>query len=663
MRKKIFSATFLVAFQIIFYGNLFAQTNYTKSTIEELQKLRGNVNVALEENDSLSIARACYKLALKYDYIDVYDSSDIYYKKAISLAKKLKNIRATAIISNALATSISERGFHAEAIEIYDQIVELFFSENDTTGASGVILNTAAEYIEMGQYQKALELSLQALDLKLDISDSTNIAAFYKQIAFIFNLAGNNQKWEEYIFRANSLAKKYERYGDFYVRMDILNQLGEYYFDNENYELSKQYYDTLYVESTKKDYLSGITAATSNLVPILKKQEKYSEALVLSKKALALAEKGEKPYQIVHNLVETSKLEIILSKKDIALRRLQRAKNLSIRYNFPDELISIYGILSQLYFEKGNYKLAFNNLLSHQTLRDSIEGKNTKQIIAELETKYQTEKKNIQIELLNKENLIKEDKITFQNRTVIGLILLGVLSLVLFILIYTQSKLKAQNRILNMHQQLLRSQMNPHFIFNALIAIQNYILKNKKFEASDYLAQFATLMRSILEGSRDDFILLSREIEILKYYVSLQQLRFENSFQFILDVDERIETERLQIPPMLIQPFIENAIEHGLSKISDEEKILTVKYILDNNSLNIFIEDNGIGIEKSFVNAEKKHQSYAMEITKERLTNITKIYKENIHIAIQDLAQYENRRGTQIRFEIPLKLITRDRND
>jgi sensor histidine kinase YesM len=208
-----------------------------------------------------------------------------------------------------------------------------------------------------------------------------------------------------------------------------------------------------------------------------------------------------------------------------------------------------------------------------------------------------------------------------------------------------------------MHQKLLRSQMNPHFIFNALIAIQNYILKNKKFEASDYLSQFATLMRAILEGSRDDFILLSREIELLKYYVSLQQLRFENSFMFNLELDEKINADELKIPPMILQPFVENAIEHGLRELNDKEKTLLVKYTLDSKNLCIKIIDNGIGIKNNKKSNTNGHQSYAMKITKERLMNITKIYKVNIDISIRDLSEFENEYGTEIKFLIPIKLL------
>lgn len=661
--KNTFSIKYFISVLLITSGILYSQSNYSQSTIDKLNTLNGNVEKAITDNDSLSIARAYYKLALKYDYIDENDSCNLYYNKALLIVKKLDNKRAVAIISNAFATTLSDRGLHDEAINLYKKVIDSFFSVSDTSGAAGVMLNIGSEYLEIGEYQLGLKKSLDALKLKLAINDSINIAGFYHQIGGIFRAVDNKEKWGEYILLANLIAKKDERYGDYYRRMDILNELGGYYFSKGNFNLAKNYYDTLYTESIKKDYLVGITASSSNLVLILKKQKKYSEALIHSKKALVLSEKGEKPYRITHNLVETAKLEILLFQKSKAEKRLVRAKQLSIKYNYPSELISIYQLLSELNFENGKYRSAYSNLLNYHTLKDSIEGGKTKQIIAELETKYQTEKKDNQIEILNKENLIKEEKILFQNRTVIGLILLGVFVIAIFILLYSQIKLKSENRILNMHHKLLRSQMNPHFIFNALIAIQNYILKNKKFEASDYLSQFASLMRSILEGSRDDFILLSREIELLEYYVSLQQLRFENSFLFELEVDENVNTDVLQIPPMLIQPFIENAIEHGLREICEKEKTLSVKYKLDSSNLYIIIKDNGIGIEKGKENKINKHQSYATIITNERLTNITKIYKKNIDISIKDLSKIENCSGTEIKFSIPLSLISRNRND
>lgn len=661
--KSTFSLKYFISVLLITSGILYSQSNYSQSTIDELNTLNGNVKKAITDNDSLSIARAYYKLAIKYDYLGEKDSCNLYYRSALSIANTLNNSKAIAVISNSFATTFSDKGLHSKAIKIYSEVVERFLSLSDTSIAADVMVNISMEYVDIGKYEKALVIALDALNLKLAVSDSIRIAAYYQQIGIVFNAIGNKQKWKEYILIADSLSKTDEKYSDFYIRMDILNELGAYYLSENNYDKAKSCYDTLYTQSKKNDYLTGITKSLTNLVPLLEKEQKYSQALELSYKALELSEKVNFVYRIITNLIQIAKLEITISKSNLAESKLLRARDLAIEFNFPNELATAYSLLSEINLESKNYKKAHYYFVESHTLKDSIEGGNTKQIIAELETKYQTEKKDNQIEILNKENLIQEEKIQFQNRTVIGLILLGVFVIAIFILLYTQIKLKSENRVLNMHHKLLRSQMNPHFIFNALIAIQNYILKNKKFEASDYLSKFASLMRSILEGSRDDFILLSRELELLEYYVSLQQLRFENSFQFTLEVDESIDTECFQIPPMLIQPFIENAIEHGLRKTCDENKALSVKYNKDSSNLYIIIKDNGIGIEKGKENKIKKHQSYAMIITNERLTNITKIYKENINISIQDLSTIKNCSGTEIKFSIPLSLISRNKND
>lgn len=663
MIKPPFRFLHIATILIIAPLSIFSQKNYSQSTIEKLHELRENVRIALEKDDSLSISRAYYKLAIKYDYLGESDSCTIYYNKALSLAKILNSSKAIAVISNSLATSYGEKGLHEKAKELYADAVERFLSLNDTVSAAGSMLNISSELVDIGQYEKALKTALNALKLKLSVSDSTNIAAYYMQIGVLFNSVGNSEKWIEYTLLANSLAKANEKYGDFYRRMDILNELGAYYLSKEDFVEAKKYFDTLFVQSKKKDYNAGIITSLTNLVPILKKQKKYSEALELSQKALKLSQSVNNIYKTISNLIEIANLDILLSKSSSAEKELVKALDLASEYNFPNELITIYDLLAEINSQNKNYARAYFYTKKFQEIKDSIESGATKQIIAELETKYQTEKKDIQIEVLNKENIIKEEKITVQNRTVIVLILIGAFSIVLFLLFYIQHKLKSENRILNMHQKLLRSQMNPHFIFNALIAIQNYILKNKKFEASDYLAKFASLMRSILSSSRNDFCILKNEIEMLNYYVSLQQLRFENSFQFELVVDGNIDIENLKVPPMLIQPFIENAIEHGFNKTEDCEKILSVKYVLDSNYLTIFVEDNGIGINKSQEVSEKNHQSCAMEITKERLMNITKIYKDKIDIGIQDLSIFENRRGTQVKLMIPLKLITRNNND
>ncbi|HEY1040447.1 MAG TPA: histidine kinase, partial [Bacteroidia bacterium] len=163
-----------------------------------------------------------------------------------------------------------------------------------------------------------------------------------------------------------------------------------------------------------------------------------------------------------------------------------------------------------------------------------------------------------------------------------------------------QRRLKANQKNLEMEQQLLSAQMNPHFIFNALNSVQAFILEKSAHEASDYLAKFSKLVRLVLNNTREKVLTLEREIEFLRSYIELEQIRFGNKFTVEFVVDESIDTYQVLIPPMLIQPYIENAIWHGLMPLKSERQgKLRVSFTEEERQLTIVIEDNGIGIETS----------------------------------------------------------------
>lgn len=215
-----------------------------------------------------------------------------------------------------------------------------------------------------------------------------------------------------------------------------------------------------------------------------------------------------------------------------------------------------------------------------------------------------------------------------------------------------------QRRNLQNEQQLLLSQMNPHFVFNSLTAIQSYIFRNEAHQASKYLASFAKLIRLILENSRIELNTLEREVTTLKHYLELQALRFEGRFEHKIEVDEQIDIDNIQIPPMLAQPFIENAIEHGFIHIS-EKGMLNIRFIAENNKcLVIEVEDNGIGIEKSRqlqLEKGKGHRSLATEITQERIRKIKCSKGINIEMSIIDIGTIDiTRHGTLVKFKIPV---------
>jgi len=208
-----------------------------------------------------------------------------------------------------------------------------------------------------------------------------------------------------------------------------------------------------------------------------------------------------------------------------------------------------------------------------------------------------------------------------------------------------------------MRERLLRMQMNPHFIFNALIAIQSYIYKNDTSKAIGFLDDFSNLISLFLTSSSKDFIPLSEELSIIRYYLEIQQLRFDDKFEYEIEVSPELKTEKIAIPPLLIQPFIENSIEHGFNDIKIKGH-LKIVYTRQGKNLMIYILDNGIGLSRSRdQNPDPhKHKPMAIPITKERLEILNRRFRrEQIQFKVTDnLTSGSVYPGTRVEFSIPL---------
>jgi len=215
----------------------------------------------------------------------------------------------------------------------------------------------------------------------------------------------------------------------------------------------------------------------------------------------------------------------------------------------------------------------------------------------------------------------------------------------------------ASEQINSLRQKVLRSQMNPHFIFNSLNAIQSYVLKNEASLAVKYLNSFARLIRMILDSSRFDYISLTKEIDILKYYLELQQLRFGDKFVYQLEIDDSLDTGSLLIPAMLAQPFIENAIEHGLQHLETKGTV-KISFIRKNDSLVFKVIDNGIGRDASLKiqeNIKLKSPSLSTQLFKERLHTLNKYSGQKITYNIVDLKDSNGiAKGTMVVINLPL---------
>ena len=225
-----------------------------------------------------------------------------------------------------------------------------------------------------------------------------------------------------------------------------------------------------------------------------------------------------------------------------------------------------------------------------------------------------------------------------------GLVLL---LLSLFWMIRSNRQGKLANNLLALKS--LRTQMNPHFIFNALNSVNSFIAQNDERSANRYLTEFSTLMRSVLINSEEDFIPLEKEIELLELYLKLEHSRFQDKFDYELVIDKKIEQHRFQIPPMLLQPYVENAVWHGL-RYKEEKGFLKVALVKkDEETITIEISDNGIGRKKSKelkTDHQKKQQSKGMQNIKQRIQILNEMYKDKVDVFIEDM--YDDATGTKV---------------
>jgi LytS/YehU family sensor histidine kinase len=292
-------------------------------------------------------------------------------------------------------------------------------------------------------------------------------------------------------------------------------------------------------------------------------------------------------------------------------------------------IANTYNLLSSIYKVKGDYKNAIQAIELMYQYSDSIYSKEKNKVINELEQKYQKAENEIKISDLNKENEIALLNVKF--------LALGVLAAVLIILIiiffYRQSVLKNKFKVLETEQRLNRARMNPHFFFNALSSIQTLSMdKDNSSRVSSLISKFSKIMRQSLESTYDELTTIEDEVLFLKNYLDIQKVRFENKFDFEINVDAKLEQDELKVLGMLLQPFLENSIEHGFKNI-DYKGILSIVFKKELDGLKIEVNDNGIGFKIDKI--QKEYPSRVTQIIADRLFILNKQHKSKAKYEIK----------------------------
>lgn len=631
--------------QLIFAFILFVVSEVSfGQSIEELQT---NIADAKLENDTLAMARGWYKLGVFYDKQQQVQQSNRSLLQALYWANSIKSSKAIASISNYLASNYSISGQSDSAIYYYEMALKGAIEYGDSTRIPVVLMNLGDLYAHIGEYLKGANYAISAIRIKEQIKDSKNLAYYYQKVGEVYKDAGEKAKWEEYVKKAYRLISNKE-YTSVQANAAIYNDLGGIAELHKNFDQALLYYDTLSAIGSANNYPHAKGIALANSATIYKEKGELDKALELALQSRKL--KTGNGYQEIYtnNLLA----ELFLEKGDSneALKyALYAIGNIAINNN-PEEKMRAFKILYQVEKSRNNFEKALQWYESFKQLSDSIRDKEIRTKILNLEIAYKTQKKEQQIELLTAENRLKSQGIEA------GVVIVAVLLIVILLILYILNIRKKQAQLMqnDLQQKVLRSQMNPHFIFNVLGSIQNYMLVNKPKKAAGYLSRFASLTRATLEYSSEDSISLSDEIAMLRNYLELEQMRKPNVFNYKIIFDDDLETELIQIPPMMIQPFVENAIKHGFKNIEYVgELLLTITDKVD--YIDFVVQDNGTGFQTKKEN-ENQHRSMSMDIFEKRRKLIQNKFNKDFKFEVLKLNDIStNLSGTKIILTIPVQ--------
>jgi tetratricopeptide (TPR) repeat protein len=613
------------------------------------------------------------KICWRYLAISRLDIARQYADSMGLLATKLESKAGQSRTKYYYGTIARIEGNYKEALNYYDEYVQYNVSVGDSSRIARVMYQIGAVQLRLGNYDQALKAYYRSLAIDRKANDAYGAGITLNSIGIVH---WETKKYKDAIREYLSALAIFDSVGAMSDKTDALVNLGNVHSELNDFEKAKQYYKEALVIDRREDKKDGIALSLANVAFMFDKQKQYDSALRYHLMGLAIREELSVKEDLARSLTGVGYGYLQLKNYPKAEFYLNKALAFTKPLNEKPVLIDIYENLSRLNFEKGNYLKAYEYQQLRFLHKDSVLNEENNRQLNDLQAKYETEEKDQKITLLSKENEVREKEAQRQaalkNAFIAGLILVSLL-VILVIYIFRQrlknqfllSSKNEEIKEVNFKRQLselemkaLRAQINPHFLFNCMNSINKMILNGETENASQYLAKFSKLVRLILENAEGTSVSLESELALLESYIQLEELRFKGKIGYSISVDKSIEKDNTYLPSMVLQPFVENAIWHGLMhKESDQKGMINIDIKEEHDRLLCTIEDNGVGREKAQQLREKsvfKNKSMGMKITEERLRLLSQEGLEQL-IRITDLKDALNHAlGTRVEINIPL---------
>ncbi len=579
-----------------------------------------NVAVALEAVSEGALgeqqrAKAFKLLGDIYTYWKQYDLAVTNYRLS------LRNM-ANMDVEIALAMALFNSKNYQESITLFNKLKakEMTSSREQTIveGLGDALVATGDYAQAIEKYKRAEKIASQKANVEAATRLNTKIAEAYER-------SGTKGKAITYYDDALELSEFQNTESATRAKVQAADFFGRNQLYDEEIELRKKALDNL--TSINADTISNSDAITPQkqnykIANAYAAQSKLEEAIPFFEKSISEA---------------AEKADIIVEKD--ATRRL-----------------------SELYRDMGAFDKAASSYERYLALLDEDYARKEQEIsqasrfgkdIAEKQNRILSLEKDRELNESRYQLFQQEEELIDVRNTRQQLIIgaLALVALLLMITAYTMYRSNKQQKFANNILALrgLRSQMNPHFIFNALNSVNSFIATNDERTANRYLADFSSLMRSVLENSEQDFIPLASEVELLEKYTMLEHFRFKDKFDYTFTVDDNLNLDDFEIPPMLLQPYVENAVWHGL-RYKEEKGHLHIHFTQkDSDTAIVTISDDGVGREKSKAlktENQKKQKSKGMGNIKKRIDILNDMYGDRIDVVVTDV--FESGEGTKV---------------
>jgi tetratricopeptide (TPR) repeat protein len=632
-------------------------------------------------NDTHGIATSYLHFGVSEIYRKNFANAETDLRYALSVFEKEQDVHGFAWSTLWLGQTLySENNFDSSVAYFYRSLPYLAKS-NDWEGEGKVKAWLGFLYETLGNYDSSFKYCRASLAIREKMSDHVCVAAALSNMGRLYMVAGDNEDALDYYLQSLQYVK---RHG-----LDPAASNWNYLDEPVGivYRLMHHLDSSLfYLEYALKLDPSNIMTKVS-LGETLLRQNKYTEALTIFLEPIERFRKGRDEWDLMRVLHDVAQTLEEMNDHNHALTYSKQALVIATLANVKPAMMAEYKLLATEYRSLNKFDSAFNYQQKFVLLKDSLETSQFLWRLHNYKVQSDDDKKHDQIIALANENRLKEETLKRETFAKWVFVACCITLLAMGYFLYRNLTLKRKNEKLYSRQleqtmlvnnleaetrhaafvqktaelemKVLRAQMNPHFIFNSLNSINKFILESERLTASEYLGKFSKLMRLILQNSQVPLVSMETELQALKLYIELEAFRFNDHFDYKISIPSDLDTTSLKVPPLLLQPYVENAIWHGLMQKPTKGK-LDIEVTSEDSHVYIKICDDGIGRAKSKAPqmsraSEGTHKSMGLQITAERIALLDRLTGGGSYVNILDLVDADGSpAGTEVTIKIPL---------